>query len=88
MRKTWLSSNTSSTRRLSSAASAREVPKGFSMITRTSAWVVHRCGRSPCAAEGLDDHGEEGGCGGEVEGAVELFARALLEAVEHLRELR
>ncbi len=38
-------------------------------------------------AERLDDHREELGRGREVEGAVERFARALVEAVEHEREL-
>ncbi len=37
MRKTWCSSKIASTRRLSSRASSSEVPKGFSMTTRTSA---------------------------------------------------
>ena len=37
MRKTWRSSKTDSTISLSSRASARCVPNGFSMITRTSA---------------------------------------------------
>ena len=37
MRKTWDSSNTSSTRRLSSRADARSRPNGFSITTRVSA---------------------------------------------------
>ena len=37
MRKTWCSSKTDSTCRLSSTASSKVVPNGFSMITRTSA---------------------------------------------------
>ncbi len=39
------------------------------------------------AAEPLDDDGEEGGRGGEVERAVERLAGLLLALVEHLAEL-
>ena len=59
------------TRRLSSRASASVVPNGFSMTTRTSAssrWSSPRC------AERLDDHREELGRGGQVEGAVQRVA--------------
>ena len=48
MRKTWRSSKTDSTISLSSRASARRVPNGFSMITRTSASPSARLSR-PCS---------------------------------------
>ena len=60
------------------------MPNGFSMITRTSApsWRSR-----PCAPSASTITGKKLGGGREVEGAVERFARALVEAVEHRCEL-
>ncbi len=54
MRKTWDSSRTERTVLLSSCASASVVPKGFSMMTRTSApsCSVSSCLPSACTITG------------------------------------
>ena len=65
-----------STWRLSSRASASEVPNGFSITTRTSHLSELR---EPGGAERLDDHREELRRGREVEGARHRLAGAPVE---------
>ena len=84
MRNTWDSSNTLSTRALSSRACSSEAPKGFSMITRTS---VSARRESPRTAQLADDHREEVRRRRQVERAVQRSPGLLVELVQRLAQL-